>query len=116
MTGFLWTLQVTPLHYDPHHNLLAQVVGVKYVRMYPPSASEQLYPYPSGLTTNSSQVNLDAPDYARFPAFKMLPFVDCLLHPGQMLYVPPKWWHYVRSLSCSLSVSFWWTRHCAQNP
>jgi ribosomal protein L16 Arg81 hydroxylase len=25
-----------------------------------------------------------------------------------MLYVPPGWWHYVRALTVSFSVSFWW--------
>lgn len=38
-----------------------QVVGRKYVRLYPPSATGRLYPFPSGLTTNSSQVDLDDP-------------------------------------------------------
>ena len=50
-------LQVTPLHYDPHHNLLAQVVGRKYVRLYSPELTEQLSPYESGHNTNSSQVS-----------------------------------------------------------
>ena len=101
--------QVTPLHTDPHHNLLAQVVGTKYVRLYPPAATARLYPYREGLTTNSSQVDLDAPDLERFPGFAALPFMDCLLRPGQMLYIPPLWWHYVRAVTVSFSVSFWWS-------
>ena len=49
-------VQVTPAHTDPHHNLLAQVRGRKYVRLYTPSDLAHLYPFPSGLTTNTSQV------------------------------------------------------------
>lgn len=49
---------VTPLHTDPHHNLLCQVVGRKYVRLYAPSQTPAMYPYEEGLTTNSSQVDL----------------------------------------------------------
>lgn len=37
-----------------------------------------------------------------------LEFMDCVLEEGEMIYIPPKWWHYVRSLTPSLSVSFWW--------
>lgn len=48
--------QVTPAHTDPHHNLLAQVRGRKYVRLYRPADLPALYPFASGLTTNSSQV------------------------------------------------------------
>ena len=50
--------QVTPAHTDPHHNLLAQVVGRKYVRLYAPPDLPRLYPFTSGLTTNTSQVLL----------------------------------------------------------
>uniref|UniRef100_A0A2P2L7T1 Transcription factor n=2 Tax=Rhizophora mucronata TaxID=61149 RepID=A0A2P2L7T1_RHIMU len=34
--------------------------------------------------------------------------MDCILEEGEMLYIPPRWWHYVRSLTTSFSVSFWW--------
>uniref|UniRef100_A0A804KAZ4 JmjC domain-containing protein n=1 Tax=Musa acuminata subsp. malaccensis TaxID=214687 RepID=A0A804KAZ4_MUSAM len=100
---------VTPLHHDPHHNLFAQVVGRKYIRLYPASASENLYPHAESMLSNSSQVDLDNIDYQEFPKVEGLDFIDCVLEEGEMLYIPPKWWHYVRSLSTSFSVSFWWS-------
>ena len=84
-------------------------MGLKYVRLYPPSATRRLYPYQEGLTTNASQVDLDAPNLSKYPAFEGLLHQDTLLRPGDMLYIPPGWWHYVQSLSVSFSVSFWWS-------
>lgn len=100
---------VTPLHHDPHHNILAQVVGKKYVRLYAASISEELYPHSETMLCNSSQVDLDNIDDVAFPKVKDLEFLDCILDEGEMLYIPPKWWHYIRSLTTSLSVSFWWS-------
>ncbi|KAF5195027.1 Lysine-specific demethylase jmj30 [Thalictrum thalictroides] len=96
---------VTPLHHDPHHNILAQVVGRKYIRLYPASISEDLYPFTETMLCNSSQVDLDNLDVKQFPKAKDLEFMDCVLDEGQMLYIPPKWWHYVRSLTTSFSHS-----------
>ncbi len=45
---------------------------------------------------------------ARFPGFPPRPAYDVLLAPGQMLYIPPLWWHHVTALTLSYSVSFWW--------
>ncbi|KAE9620456.1 putative [histone H3]-lysine-36 demethylase [Lupinus albus] len=100
---------VTPLHHDPHHNILAQVIGKKYIRLYSASLSEDLSPYPDTMLRNSSQVDLDDIDVRKFPKVADLEFVDCILEEGEMLYIPPKWWHYVRSLTPSCSVSFWWS-------
>ncbi|CAJ1933271.1 unnamed protein product [Sphenostylis stenocarpa] len=100
---------VTPLHHDPHHNILAQVVGKKYIRLYSSSLSEELSPHTGTMLSNSSQVDLDDVDERKFPKVQELEFVDCILEEGEMLYIPPKWWHYVRSLTTSFSVSFWWS-------
>nr|GME04043.1 lysine-specific demethylase JMJ30 [Ipomoea batatas] len=100
---------VTPLHHDPHHNILAQVVGKKYIRLYPATVSEELYPHSETMLCNSSQVDLDNIDESEFPKISELEFQDCVLEEGEMLYIPPKWWHYVRSLTTSFSVSFWWS-------
>ncbi|KAH0780567.1 hypothetical protein KY290_000165 [Solanum tuberosum] len=100
---------VTPLHHDPHHNILAQVVGKKYVRLYSASLSDELHPHSETMLSNSSQVDLDNIDEKEFPNILDLEFQDCILEEGEMLYIPPKWWHYVRSLTTSFSVSFWWS-------
>eukprot|EP00047_Mylnosiga_fluctuans_P012171 m.24718 g.24718 ORF g.24718 m.24718 type:complete len:165 (+) comp4048_c0_seq2:326-820(+) len=100
---------VSPLHHDPARNLLAQVVGAKYLRLYAPATTLRLYPHPDTLLHNTSMVDVEAPDLARFPLFADAPYLEAVLLPGEMLYIPPHYWHYVRSLSVSFSVSFWWT-------
>ena len=100
---------ISPLHHDPHHNLLCQVVGRKYLRLYPHEASTRLYPHPDPLLNNTSQMDVANPDVDRFPLVAGLACLECILEPGEMLYIPPKYWHYVRALSISFSVSCWWS-------
>nr|CAD7575089.1 unnamed protein product [Timema californicum] len=100
---------LSPLHTDPKHNLLAQVVGEKRLLLYSPVDSPHLYPHDGSLLNNTAQVDPEEPDYQTFPDFKKATAWECHLRPGEMLYIPPKWWHHVRSLSTSFSVSFWWT-------
>ena len=99
---------VSPLHFDPKDNVLCQVVGVKYVRLYAREESEKLYPI-EGLLSNTSQVQVEDPDDEKFSQFRHAKYLECVLHEGEMLYIPAKYWHYVKSLSTSYSVSFWWS-------
>ena len=101
---------VSPLHYDPKHNFLVQVMGRKYIRLYKEEYTECVYPHPDRLLFNTSQVDVENPDLVKFPRFQDADghCVECVLKPGEMLYIPPRCWHYVRSLAVSFSVSFWW--------
>ena len=100
---------ITPIHTDPHHNILVQVVGFKYVRLYEPSCSEALYPETTGLATNTSTIDdIENVDNEEYPKFKQARYEECILGPGDALFVPLGWWHYVKSLTTSMSVSIWW--------
>ncbi|KAM6054838.1 bifunctional peptidase and arginyl-hydroxylase JMJD5 [Chlamydotis macqueenii] len=100
---------VSPLHQDPQQNFLAQVFGRKYIRLYSPQDSENLYPHESQILHNTSQVDVEDPDLVKFPSFGKAAFQSCILMPGEVLFIPVKYWHYVRSLDISFSVSFWWS-------
>ena len=41
------------------------------------------------------------------PRFVGTPFTEALLGPGDMLFIPKSHWHYVRSLTTSVSINFW---------
>ena len=51
-----------------YHNLLAQVVGFKYIRIYDSQHTVRLYPR-SGPQCNQSNVDLDHPQPKEHPLF-----------------------------------------------
>jgi lysine-specific demethylase 8 len=97
---------VTGYHIDWGDNILAQISGRKCVHLASPNESPNMYPgkkFDQGTTI--SQVNMDAYDRNRFPLFENVQHKKLILHPGQMIFIPRGWWHHVRSLDRSISVS-----------
>lgn len=116
---------ITPLHTDAYHNLLCQAVGTKYIRLYPPDAGEAMQPrqLEDGIDmSNTSALDIGvlegwderpedvSEDDLRRAKEKLkgVEYWECILAPGDTLLIPMGWWHYVRGLSISFSVSFWW--------
>ncbi|KPP61916.1 HSPB1-associated protein 1-like [Scleropages formosus] len=101
----------TPCHQDSYGcNLVLQVQGRKKWHLFPPGDTACLYPtrIPYEESSVFSQVNVVWPDLQRFPAFSAAKRHVVTLHPGQVLFVPRHWWHYVESVDpLTVSVNSW---------
>ena len=59
-------------------------------------------------TSPRAGFELEAPDYDRFPRFREVRLREARLGPGDALYLPSQWWHFVRSLEPSISINCWY--------
>ncbi|XP_076012749.1 HSPB1-associated protein 1 homolog [Genypterus blacodes] len=101
----------TPCHQDSYGcNLVLQVQGRKRWHLFPPEETSHLYPtrIPYEESSVFSKVDVLLPDLKRFPEFKRASAHTVTLQPGQVLYVPRHWWHYVESVDpVTVSVNSW---------
>jgi hypothetical protein len=108
----------TNAHYDQVHNFYVQIYGVKRFLLLPPSASEDIYIFPK-LHPNArqSRINFNEPDVKELTD-TLTNFIGSSedgwiqgytvdLKPGEVLYLPPGWFHAVWAKSTSISVSMW---------
>lgn len=98
---------VTPLHCDYDDNIFAQVWGRKRITLAPPHHEPFLYVREANPVLFGSPVDAEAPDFARHPLAREALLVECVVEPGEALYVPAGWYHQVRALEFSLSVNRW---------
>jgi hypothetical protein len=96
-------------HFDVDHSLLTQVVGKKRIYLMRPRALVRLHVSPIfDRNWPQSPVDLAAPNLTRFPRMAGAEIFECVIGPGEALFIPALWWHQVHSLEDSVSVSFHW--------
>ncbi|MCE3604320.1 cupin-like domain-containing protein [Massilia sp. P8910] len=98
---------VTPLHCDYDDNIFAQIWGTKRIFLSPPHHDEFLYANPANAILFGSPFDPEAPDFDKFPLARQATMIECIVNPGDMLYVPAGWYHQVRALTFSLSANRW---------
>ena len=103
----------TPIHQDPYENVFCQIVGYKYMRLYPPRAAPYLQLDTDGMAPNTSTLDIDIHNIndCTYPEILDSMYSECILGPGDAIYIPRGWYHFVKSLTTSFSVSFWWDSH-----
>jgi hypothetical protein len=96
------------LHFDRGPNLFAQISGEKHFTLFDPADSPYLYQYSGDCRmSHLSEVNVGRPDPVRHPLVSHAVARTVTVRAGDLLYIPPYWWHYVRSTSVALSVNQW---------
>jgi Cupin-like domain len=99
---------VTQMHFDidMSHVLHTAMYGKKTVYLFPYEQGKNLHGYPF---TCRSYVNVEKPDFMKFPGLKNVQGYKVLLKQGETLYIPSGYWHhfvydepsYAISLRCS---------------
>jgi hypothetical protein len=104
-TGFFWMGPPgtrTPFHHDLTNNFMAQVIGRKRIKLVPLSDTAHL----ANHLHCYSQVDGAAIDYERFPSMRNAQLIECTLSPGELLFLPIGWWHYVEGLDASVTMTY----------
>lgn len=103
--GFFWFGPAgtrTPFHHDLTNNFLAQVMGRKHVKLIPACELANVYNHKHCYTP----VDGHELDFERFPLLQQAQMLECVLEPGELLFLPVGCWHYVEALEPSISMSF----------
>jgi hypothetical protein len=89
---------VTPLHVDiwGTHAWLSQLAGRKRWVLFPPDQQEFLYDY---------SIDPENPDYEKYPLSRNARAVECTIGPGETVFVPSNWSHWVVSLDATISLT-----------
>ena len=95
---------VTRIHQDMDMSnvFLTEAVGRKRVVLFDPKYSRLLYRYPFGVHTS---VDINHPDYDRFPALAQVRGYDFEIEAGDTLFMPSGYWHHIEYLEASIGVS-----------
>ena len=108
---FIWVSSagmITHAHFDQDYNFFVQISGIKRFTLWTSTQHESLYIYPRVHPMwHKSRINFREIDPQRFPLFLKSQALQVTVGPGDLLYIPPYTWHYVETLTSSVSLSTW---------
>lgn len=95
---------VVRLHQDMDWSnvFLTQLHGRKKVILFSPEYSNLLYRLPFNV---HSPVNPENPDYEKYPGLRFVEGYQCILEPGDTLFIPSGYWHYIKYLEGGYAIN-----------
>ena len=104
----------TAAHWDLAQNIACVVRGPRRFMLFPPDQVGNLYVGPLDFTLAGQAISLvdfHQPDYQKFPRFEQAIKNARIaeLEPGDAIYIPSLWFHYVESSApLSILMNYWW--------
>jgi len=97
---------VTFLHYDIDlaHIFHTHFNGRKHVILFENKWKDRLYQIPYA-TYALEEYNVEKPNFEKFPALKGVKGVEAFLEHGDTLFMPTGYWHWMKYLDGSFSIS-----------
>ncbi|MEG0928250.1 MULTISPECIES: cupin-like domain-containing protein [Chryseobacterium] len=97
---------VTFLHFDIDmaHIFHTHFNGRKHVLLFDYKWKERLYQIPYA-TYALEDYDIENPDLTKFPALDGVEGIECFLEHGDTLFMPTGWWHWMKYLDGSFSIS-----------
>lgn len=94
------------MHFDiDYSNILHfHFHGKKQCILFDPEQTPYMYKVPHSLISRED-IDFDHPDFTKWPALKQAEGYICNLDHGEMLYMPEGYWHYMKYLTPSFSMS-----------
>lgn len=111
---WLGNRSIVSTHFDASDNVACVAAGRRRFTLFPPDQIHNLYVGPLDHTVAgqpTSMVELNAPDFERFPRFRdaLASAQTAELGPGDAIYIPALWWHQVEALDpFNCLVNYWW--------
>jgi len=102
-------------HFDTSENIACAVAGKRRFLIFPPDQIENIYAGPIDHNMAGPPASLVDPlniDLIKYPKFETAMASARLaeLDPGDALYLPSLWWHYVESSGpLNVLVNYWWS-------
>jgi hypothetical protein len=93
---------ISPLHRDRVNVLNVQTFGSKRITLIDSCQLPRVYNEQSYY----SMVDVERPDLERFPDFAAVTVRSAVLQPGDAVFIPVNWWHHLRALQISVSITF----------
>ena len=87
---------------DMSHVFISQFQGAKRIWLFPNSQSNLMYKLPYNF---HSIANLKTSSEKDYPGLKLLDGYEAVIRPGDTLYMPAGWWHYIQYETEGYSIS-----------
>lgn len=99
----------SPLHYDLPDNFLYQIYGSKEILLIDPIYAKHIPKYPwHSYGHHISTLDLSLNTNLQSELLNKILSYKIILEKGDAIFIPSRWWHFVKTLDTSISLNYWW--------